>query len=67
MDLVCNKAIDHVSNKKSLLPRNSPNRLIVIVIEQGFIQFRKRANPWQGEVLAEKTNCIVQAVLEVVR
>ncbi|MQT26312.1 hypothetical protein GHO29_11475 [Pseudomonas helleri] len=65
MDLVCDKAIDHVSNKKSLLTRNSPIRLIVI--EQGFIQFRKRANAWQGEALAKKTNCIVQAVLEVVR
>ena len=65
MELVCNKAIDHVSNKKSLLTRNLPVRLMVI--EQAFIQFRKRANPWQGEVLAEKTNCIVQAVLEVVR
>ena len=65
MDLVCDKAIDQVSNKKSLLTRNSPIRLIVI--EQGFIQFRKRANAWQGEALAKKTNCIVQAVLEVVR
>ena len=65
MELVCNKAIDHVSNKKSLLTRNLPVRLMVI--EQAFMQFRKRANPWQGEVLAKKTNCIVQAVLEVVR
>jgi hypothetical protein len=38
-----------------------------MAIEQGYMQFRKRANPWQGEVLAKKTNCIVQAVLEVVR
>ena len=65
MELVCDKAIDHVSNKKSLLTRDLPIRQMAIV--QGYMQFRKRANPWQGEVLAKKTNCIVQAVLEVVR
>ena len=65
MELVCDKAIDHVSNKKSLLTQDLPIRFAAM--KQALIQFRKNANPWQGEVLANKTNCIVQAVLEVVR
>ena len=56
MELVCDKALDHVSNKKSLQAQDLPIRHMVI--EQDLIQFRKIANPWQGEVLAKQPTAL---------